>query len=115
MDSGAETLRWIREADDAEERNRRINDVVRNGPDAARRALFDPNLPPRAAGFVNAEMREKKRREALRAADPEAFETAESVRKAVANLLTDLDRFHEAQQTIRARALKEFDRWADSS
>lgn len=111
MDSASETLRWIREANDPEERNARINEVVQNGPDAARRALFDPNLPPQAAGFPSADYRERKRREALQAADPEAYETAKAVRSAVSTILDDVEGYEKAQHDVRQAALAAFDKF----
>lgn len=103
--------RWVREAPDVEERQKRVREIVEDGPDEARRAIFRSDVPARAAGFATSEMRERALQEAMRAADPEAYETARAVRKAAGHLTTDLERFHESQAVVRNKALRIFDRF----
>lgn len=103
------TRSWVREAPE-DERLERIRKVVDSGNPEQARALFRKSIPAEAAGFPDEDMREGLRDDALRAAAPQAFETATSLNKDLKALERDRKKVEHYAHKVAGAAMTKFDK-----
>lgn len=85
---------------DQEDRNEALQNIARNGTDAAKRAILNPQLPADLVGFMGEDHRERIRREIYRNEAPDALRSVEAIDDALDRFTDEIMAFKSAAREL---------------